>query len=144
MVVIPSTSLSRALGKVNHQYVFVYQFTTKYLQCVEKHHAPSRPPELISIAFQSQRRNDSVGSACSSSINFLTIPATQHLFHFSLHPMIQPGKLAKCTPFHKGGQKYPFSADKTGGFLLPLRIPLKTNVGIISHIRSQPNLGNSF
>lgn len=76
MVVIPSTSLSRALGKVNHQYVFVYQFTTKYLQCVEKHHAPSRPPELISIAFQSQRRNDSVGSACSSSINFLTIPAS--------------------------------------------------------------------
>jgi hypothetical protein len=46
--------------------------------------------------------------------------------------------------------KISMPAERTGGFLLPPRIPLKKTkqnkktIGTVSHIRSRPSLGNDF
>ena len=90
-----------ALGKVNHQSICLpiyYKLSSMY---VETPH-PNRPHRLVFFYSLEQMWNYYRGIQVFSISFFIPLP-TQYLLHFSLHPVIQPGRLPRSTPLHKDG-----------------------------------------
>lgn len=87
---------SVALDKVNHHPICLpvyYKLSSVYLE----HHTET---DLMDWLFLSPEQMWNYYHGVKGfSISFFT---TQYLLHFSLRPMIQPDRLARSTPLHKG------------------------------------------
>lgn len=110
------------LFEVHHHPISVYQSTTKYLQWESSH--PSSPPELISIAFQSQCRNNSVRSAAPLSIS--SQPPPPSIYYTSAHTLwFNPANWLNVLPFTKVGKNIPCQLTEQVAFLCHLEFRKK-------------------